>query len=63
MAEQQRLMLVAPKFDSKFYRLVTNDYQVGNLESYFGLFNPESEWAFTVIENIFLSLRTWLREA
>lgn len=53
LAEQQGLLLVAPQFDSKFYRVITNDYQEGNLYSYFGWQNPESEWAFTVIENIF----------
>lgn len=53
LAEQQGLLLVAPQFDSPFYRLITNDYQEGNLQSFFGWQNPESEWAFTVIENIF----------
>lgn len=53
IAEQQGFFLVAPQFDSKFYRVITNDYQEGNLQSYFGWQNPESEWAFTVVENIF----------
>ena len=53
LAEQKGIMLVAPEFASKFYRVITNDYQEGNLESYFGWQNPESEWAFTVVENIF----------
>lgn len=53
IAEQKSLMLVAPEFDSRFSRFVTNDYQEGNLKSYFGRPNPESEWAFTVVENIF----------
>lgn len=53
IAEQKGLLLVAPQFDSKFYRVITNDYQEGNLHSYFGWQNPESEWAFTVVENIF----------
>lgn len=53
LAEQKGMMLVAPEFASKFYRVITNDYQEGNLESYFGWENPESEWAFTVVENVF----------
>ena len=53
LAEQKGIMLVAPEFASKFYRVITNDYQEGNLKSYFGWRNPESEWAFTVVENVF----------
>lgn len=53
IAEEKHLMLIAPEFASKFYRVVTNDYQEGNLNSYFGWSNPETEWAFTVVENIF----------
>ena len=53
LAEQKKIMLIAPEFASKFYRVITNDYQEGNLESYFGWQNPESEWAFTVVENVF----------
>ena len=40
LAEQKGIMLVAPEFASKFYRVITNDYQEGNLESYFGWQNP-----------------------
>ena len=58
IAEQKSMMIVAPEFDSKFYRVVTNDYQEGNLKSYFGRPNPESEWAFTVVENIFDHVNT-----
>ena len=58
LAEQKRIMLVAPEFASKFYRVITNDYQEGNLESYFGWQNPESEWAFTVVENVFDHVNT-----
>lgn len=53
IAEERRLLLIAPEFESKFARVITNDYQEGNLWSYFGWSNPESEWAFTVVENIF----------
>ena len=53
LAEQKGIMLIAPEFASKFYRVITNDYQEGNLKSYFGWQNPESEWAFTVVENVF----------
>ena len=52
-ADQKGIMLIAPEFDSKFYRIATNDYQEGNLRNYFGRANPKDEWAFTVIENIF----------
>lgn len=51
-------MLVAPEFENKFYNVVTNDYQEGNLKSYFGWSNPESEWAFTVVENVFDHVNT-----
>ncbi|MBB3167083.1 hypothetical protein [Simiduia aestuariiviva] len=53
IADQKGLMLIAPEFESKFYKVITNDYQEGNVRSYFGWSNPEDEWAFTVIENIF----------
>jgi pimeloyl-ACP methyl ester carboxylesterase len=53
IADQKGLMLVAPEFESKFYKVITNDYQEGNVKSYFGWSNPEEEWAFTVVENIF----------
>lgn len=53
MSEQKGIMLVAPEFENKFYNFITNDYQEGNLKSYFGWSNPESEWAFTVVENVF----------
>ncbi|MDY6926030.1 MAG: hypothetical protein SWN10_02915 [Pseudomonadota bacterium] len=58
LAEQKGIMLIAPEFASKFYRVITNDYQEGNLKSYFGWQNPESEWAFTVVENVFDHVNT-----
>ena len=58
IAERKRILLIAPEFASQFYRVITNDYQEGNLKSFFGWSNPESEWAFTVIENIFDRLNT-----
>ncbi|MCP4059006.1 MAG: hypothetical protein GY738_17180 [Pseudoalteromonas sp.] len=58
LAEQKGIMLIVPEFASKFYRVITNDYQEGNLKSYFGWQNPESEWAFTVVENVFDHVNT-----
>ncbi|MCW8880114.1 MAG: hypothetical protein OQJ89_00270 [Kangiellaceae bacterium] len=53
IAKRKNIFLVAPEFESEFYRITTNDYQEGNLKSFFGWSNPESEWAYTVVENIF----------
>lgn len=58
LAEQKNLMLVAPEFENKLYRVVTNDYQEGNLKSPLGRSHPDSEWAFTVVENIFDHVNT-----
>ncbi len=52
-ADRNGILLVAPEFESRFARYVTSDYQEGNVRTFFGTANPESEWAFTVIENIF----------
>lgn len=52
-ADRKGFLLVAPEFESRFARYVTSDYQEGNVRTFFGTSNPESEWAFTVIENIF----------
>ncbi|OEK04287.1 hypothetical protein [Roseivirga misakiensis] len=52
-AEDNNLLIVAPAFESKFAKYTTNDYQEGNLFTFFGTKNPKQEWAFTVIENIF----------
>lgn len=51
-AEHDNVLLIAPEFDSPFYRYVTNDYQDGNLFTALGFANPQSEWAYATIERI-----------
>ena len=51
-AERQNVLLIAPEFESPFYRFVTNDYQDGNLFTALGFANPQSEWAYVTIERI-----------
>lgn len=58
IADRKGILLVAPEFESRFARYVTTDYQEGNVRSVLGTSIPESEWAFTVIENIFDHLNT-----
>lgn len=53
LANKNNLLIIAPEFDNKFSKYTTNDYQEGNLYSFFGAKNPKSEWAYTVVENIF----------
>ena len=53
LADKNNLLIVAPEFENKFSKYTTNDYQEGNLLTFFGTKNPKSEWAFTVVENIF----------
>lgn len=53
LADSNNLLIVAPEFENKFSKYTTNDYQEGNLLTFFGSKNPKSEWAFTVVENIF----------
>lgn len=53
IAEDDNLLILAPEFESKFAKYTTNDYQEGNLFTFFGTKNPKEEWAYTVIENIF----------
>ena len=53
LADKNNLLIVAPKFENKFSKYTTNDYQEGNLFTFFGTKNPKSEWAYTVVENIF----------
>ncbi|OEK01280.1 hypothetical protein BFP97_07030 [Roseivirga sp. 4D4] len=53
MAEENNLLILVPEFENKFARYTTNDYQEGNLFTFFGTKNPKEEWAYTVIENIF----------
>ena len=53
IAEDKELLIIAPEFENKFAKYTTNDYQEGNLFTFFGTRNPKEKWAFTVIENIF----------
>lgn len=53
LANTHNLLIIAPEFESKFSKITTNDYQEGNLFTFFGTGNPRSEWAYTVVENIF----------
>lgn len=52
-ADKNNILLIAPEFESKFSKYITNDYAEGNLFTFFGTKNPKDEWAFSVIENIF----------
>ncbi|MEO2058925.1 MAG: hypothetical protein ABGW76_02495 [Mesonia sp.] len=58
LANQNNLLIIAPEFENKFSKYTTNDYQEGNLFTFFGTKNPKSEWAYTVIENIFDHIKT-----
>lgn len=53
LAQSNNLLIIAPEFENKFSKYTTNDYQEGNLFTFFGTENPKSEWAYTVVENIF----------
>lgn len=53
LADEHNLLIVAPEFASKFSKYTTNDYQEGNLFTFFGTSNPKEEWAYAVIETIF----------
>ncbi|MBU2920202.1 hypothetical protein KO504_02535 [Winogradskyella psychrotolerans] len=53
LANKNNLLIIVPEFENKFSKYTTNDYQEGNLFTFFGTKNPKSEWAFTVVENIF----------
>ncbi|WMI64108.1 hypothetical protein RBH94_08490 [Aestuariibaculum sp. YM273] len=53
LANKNDLLIIAPEFENTFSKYTTNDYQEGNLFTFFGTKNPKSEWAYTVIENIF----------
>ncbi|MCE7990527.1 MAG: hypothetical protein HEP71_01050 [Roseivirga sp.] len=53
MADEHNLLIIAPEFASKFSDITTNDYQEGNLFTFFGTRNPREEWAYTVVENVF----------
>jgi len=53
LADENNLLIVAPEFENKFSKYITNDYQEGNLFTFFGTQNSKREWAYTVVENIF----------
>ncbi len=53
LANKNNLLIIVPEFENKFSRYTTNDYQEGNLFTFFGTKNPKTEWAYTVVENIF----------
>ncbi|GGG97484.1 hypothetical protein GCM10011416_14380 [Polaribacter pacificus] len=53
LAKMNNLLIIAPEFENKFSNYTTNDYQEGNLFTFFGTKNPRNEWALTVVENIF----------
>jgi predicted esterase len=53
IAQKNNVLIVAPEFENKFAKYITNDYQEGNLFTFFGTKNPKKEWAYTVVENIF----------
>lgn len=53
LAEENNILLIVPEFANKYSRYTTNDYQEGNLFTFFGTKNPKDEWAYKVIENIF----------
>lgn len=53
IAETNNVFVIAPEFENKFSKYITNDYQEGNLFTFFGAKNPKEEWAYQVIENIF----------
>jgi predicted esterase len=53
LADSNNILVVAPEFENKFSKYITNDYQEGNLFTFFGSKNPKEEWTYSVIENIF----------
>jgi predicted esterase len=53
LADKNKLLIVAPEFKNKFSTYTTNDYQEGNLFTFFGTKNPKREWIYTVVENTF----------
>jgi predicted esterase len=53
IAQKNNILIVAPEFKNKFAKYITNDYQEGNLFTFFGTKNPKEEWAYRVVENIF----------
>ncbi|TRO66810.1 alpha/beta hydrolase [Christiangramia sabulilitoris] len=53
ISEKNNVLVIVPEFENKFSKYTTNDYQEGNLFTFFGSRNPKEEWAYQVIENIF----------
>lgn len=53
IAKENKLLIIAPEFENALANYTTNDYQDGNLFTFFGFKNSKEQWAFTVIENIF----------
>ncbi len=53
IAEDNKLLLIAPEFANRNYMQVSRDYQEGNVFSVYGKINPKELWAFSVVENIF----------
>lgn len=53
IAQKNNLLLLAPEFANTFKNYTTNDYQEGNLFTFFGTPNPKEEWAYSIIENTF----------
>lgn len=58
LAEENNILVIAPEFENKLSNYTMNDYQEGNLFTYFGTKNGHEEWAFTVVENIFDHVKT-----
>ncbi|MCO6357547.1 hypothetical protein [Roseivirga pacifica] len=58
LANENNLLIIAPEFENKFSNYTTNDYQEGNLFTFFGSKNPKTEWAYTVVENIFNHIKS-----
>ncbi|WP_158624798.1 alpha/beta hydrolase family protein [Gynurincola endophyticus] len=57
IGKEHNLLIVAPEFENSLSRYTTNDYQEGNLFTFFGTKNSHEKWAFQVIENIFDHIR------
>lgn len=57
IAKENKFLIIAPEFENKFSNYTTNDYQEGNLFTFFGTKNPKEQWAYSVIENIFDHLK------
>ncbi|MCE7057985.1 hypothetical protein LZF95_25090 [Algoriphagus sp. AGSA1] len=58
LAKENNLLIIAPEFENSLAKYTTNDYQDGNLFTFFGSKNSKDNWAFKVIENIFDHIKT-----